>query len=47
MLSLCVFLVFAFVFAQLVQTFGPARPVFAVAPVSVCGACRGRGFVYR
>lgn len=31
MLALCIFLLFAFALAQLAQTFGPARPVFAPA----------------
>lgn len=29
MLTLWIFLIFAFVFSQLIQTFAPARPVFA------------------
>lgn len=45
MLTLSIFLVFAFVFAQLVQTFAPARPVFRLASASVCPRCNGRGYV--
>lgn len=45
MLTLWLFLVFAFVFAQAIQTFAPVRPVFARTQARRCVTCGGRGWV--
>jgi hypothetical protein len=44
MLTICLFILFALCLSWAAQTFAPARPPFALAPVVACPTCGGRGW---